>query len=155
MGILVGIAISFVLLIRSSSLPHIVIVGRMGESEQFRNVDRFETNTSPEVLAMRVDQSIYFVNTRFIENFMMKSVSDAPEVKHVVLICTATNFIDTSGLEMLEHLCDNLHDIGVTLHLAEVKSAVMDKLRHTDFSEHMKGKIYFTTDLAMKDIAGR
>jgi len=154
MGILVGIAISFVLLIRSSSLPHIVIVGRMGESEHFRNVDRFETRTSPEVLAMRVDQSIYFVNTRFIENFMMKSVSDAPDVKHVVLICTATNFIDTSGLEMLEHLCDNLHEMGVTLHLAEVKSAVMDKLKLTDFSEHMRGNIYFTTDLAMKDLAG-
>jgi SulP family sulfate permease len=154
MGILVGIAISFVLLIRSSSLPHIVIVGRMGESEHFRNVERFETSTSPEVLAMRVDQSIYFVNTRFIENFMMKSVSGAPDVKHVVLICTATNFIDTSGLEMLEHLCDNLNDMGVTLHLAEVKSAVMDKLRHTDFSEHMRGNIYFTTDLAMKDLAG-
>lgn len=154
MGILVGIAISFVLLIRSSSLPHIVIVGRIGESEHFRNVDRFETRTSPEVLAMRVDQSIYFVNTRFIENFMMKSVSDAPDVKHVVLICTATNFIDTSGLEMLEHLCDNLHEMGVTLHLAEVKSAVMDNLKHTDFSEHMRGNIYFTTDLAMKDLAG-
>jgi SulP family sulfate permease len=71
-----------------------------------------------------------------------------------VLICTATNFIDTSGLEMLEHLCDNLDEMGVTLHLAEVKSAVMDKLRHTDFSEHMRGNIYFTTDLAMKDLAG-
>lgn len=154
MGILVGIAISFVLLIRSSSVPHIIIVGRMGDSEHFRNVERFDTRTSPDVLAMRIDQSIYFVNTRYIESFVLKSVAESPDVKHVILICTATNFIDTSGLEMLEHLCDNLHEVGVTLHLAEVKSAVMDKLKHTDFSEHMRGKIYFTTDLAMKELAG-
>ncbi len=153
-GIMVGIAISFVLLIRSSSHPHIVVVGRMGESEHFRNVERFETRTSPEVLALRVDQGIYFVNTRYIESFLLKAVAESPEVKHVVLICTATNFIDTSGLEMLEHLCDNLHEVGVTLHLAEVKSAVMDNLRQTDFGEHMKGNIYFTTDIAMKDLGG-
>lgn len=154
MGILVGIAISFVLLIRSSSVPHIIIVGRMGDSEHFRNVERFDTRTSPDVLAMRIDQSIYFVNTRYIESFVLKSVAESADVKHVILICTATNFIDTSGLEMLEHLCDNLHEVGVTLHLAEVKSAVMDKLKYTDFSEHMRGKIYFTTDLAMKELAG-
>ncbi|MCZ6502221.1 MAG: sulfate permease [Gammaproteobacteria bacterium] len=153
-GILVGIIISFVLLIRSSSRPDIIVVGRVGDTEHFRNVERFEVTTAPEVLALRVDQSVYFVNTRFIENFIISNVADSPEVKHVLLICTATNFIDTSGLEMLEHLCDNLNEVGVTLHLAEVKSAIMDKLNKTDFCDHMRGEIYFTTDIAMKDLAG-
>ncbi|MFP6807452.1 MAG: sulfate permease [Pseudomonadales bacterium] len=151
-GILIGIIISFVLLIRSSSRPHIVIVGRMGDTEHFRNVDRFETGTSPEVLTVRIDQGVYFVNTRYIESFMLNAVAEAKDVKHVILVCTAVNFIDTAGLEMLEHLCDNLHEQGTTLHLAEVKSAVMDKLKKTDFGEHMKGNIYFTTDIAVKDL---
>ena len=73
-------------------------------------------------------------------------------MKHIVLICTATNFIDTSGLELLERLCDNLNEVGITLHLAEVKSPVMDKLRQTDFYDHMRGEVYFTTDIAMKDL---
>ncbi len=153
-GILIGIIISFVLLIRSSSRPHIVVVGRVGNTEHFRNVERFDTTTSPEVLAVRVDQSIYFVNTRYIENFLLSAISEAPEVKHIVLICTATNFIDTSGLELLERLCDNLNEIGITLHLAEVKSPVMDKLKQTDFYDHMRGEVYFTTDIAMKDLTG-
>ena len=153
-GILIGIVISFVLLIRSSSRPHIVVVGRIGNSEHFRNVERFDTTTSPEVLAVRVDQSIYFVNTRYIENFLLSEISDSPEVQHIVLICTATNFIDTSGLELLERLCDNLNEIGITLHLAEVKSPVMDKLQQTDFYDHMRGEVYFTTDIAMKDLTG-
>ena len=76
------------------------------------------------------------------------------EVEHLLLICTATNFIDTSGLEMLEELSENLIETGVTLHLAEVKGPVMDKLKATSFYQNMRGKVYFTTDIAMRELAG-
>ncbi|MFT7126108.1 MAG: SulP family sulfate permease, partial [Candidatus Azotimanducaceae bacterium] len=152
-GILAGIAVSFVLLIRSSSKPHIAVVGRVGKTEHFRNVLRHDVLTSPRVLALRIDESLYFVNTRYIETFLFNEVAARKEIKHVVLICTATNFIDTSGLEMLELLQDNLAEVGVTLHLAEVKGVVMDKLKETDFYANMQGQVYFTTDIAMKDIA--
>jgi SulP family sulfate permease len=153
-GILVGIAVSFILLIRGSSKPHIAVVGRVGTTEHFRNVLRHDVRTSPLVLALRIDESLYFVNTRYIETFLFNEVSAHKEIKHVLLICTATNFIDTSGLEMLELLQDNLAEVGVTLHLAEVKGAVMDKLKKTDFYANMQGQVYFTTDIAMKDLAG-
>jgi SulP family sulfate permease len=153
-GILTGIAVSFVLLIRSSSKPHIAVVGRVGSTENFRNVLRHDVVTSPRVLALRIDESLYFVNTRYIETFLFNEVAAHKEIKHVVLICTATNFIDTSGLEMLELLQDNLGEVGVTLHLAEVKGGVMDKLKETAFYANMRGRVYFTTDIAMKDLAG-
>lgn len=152
-GILIGVVISFVLLIRSSSQPHIAVVGRVGDSEHFRNIERHQVRTSPRVLAMRVDESLYFVNTRYIENFLFGRVADQPDLEHILLICTATNFIDTSGLEMLEELSDNLESVGVTLHLAEVKGPVMDKLQDTDFFRRMRGKVFFTTDIAMLELA--
>lgn len=153
-GVLMGIAISFVLLIRSSSKPHIAVVGRVGDSEHFRNVERYDVRTSPKLLALRVDESLYFVNTRFIETFILNDVADRREVEHVLLICTSTNFIDTSGLEMLEELSENLSEVGVTLHMAEVKGPVMDKLKETGFYKNMSGQIFFTTDIAMKELAG-
>lgn len=152
-GILAGIIVSFVLLIRSSSLPHIAVVGRVEGSEHFRNVERYEVKTSPKVLAVRIDESLYFVNTRFIENYLLSKIADSSEIQHVLLICSAANFIDTSGLEMLEELSENLYEVGVTLHLAEVKGPVMDKLKETDFYKNMKGNVYFTTNLAMKELA--
>lgn len=152
-GVLAGIAVSFVLLIRSSSKPHIAVVGRVGESEHFRNINRYDVRTSPNVLALRIDESLYFVNTRYIETFILNRLADSAEIEHVLLICTATNFIDTSGLEMLEELSVNLQEIGVTLHLAEVKSPVMDQLRDTEFCQNMKGQIFFTTDIAMRELA--
>jgi SulP family sulfate permease len=153
-GVLMGIAISFVLLIRSSSKPHIAVVGRVGDSEHFRNIERYDARTSPNLLALRVDESFYFVNTRFIETFILNDVADRRELEHVLLICTATNFIDTSGLVMLEELSENLAEVGVTLHMAEVKGPVMDKLNGTDFYRNMSGRIFFTADIAMKELTG-
>ncbi len=152
-GVLTGIVVSFILLIRSSSKPHIAVVGRVGDSEHFRNVTRFDVRTSPKVLALRIDESLYFVNTRYIEAFILNRLADSAEIEHVLLICTATNFVDTSGLEMLEELSVNLQEIGVTLHLAEVKSPVMDQLRATEFCQTMKGQIFFTADIAMRELA--
>tara|TARA_E500000331_G_scaffold41994_1_gene34609 strand:+ start:2659 stop:4407 length:1749 start_codon:yes stop_codon:yes gene_type:complete len=153
-GILLGILISFALLIRNSSRPHIAVVGRWENTEHFRNVLRHEVTTDKTVLAARIDESLYFVNTRFIETFLMNRVAESPDIRHVLLICTATNFIDSSGLDMLEVLSDNLEEAGVTLHLSEVKGPVMDRLSDTHFYRNMKGKVFFTTDIAMRELAG-
>ena len=153
-GVLTGILISFLLLIRNSSKPNIAVVGRIGKSEHFRNVDRYEASTSKKVLPIRVDESFYFVNARFIETYVLNELAKRQEVEHIVLICTATNFIDTSGLEMLEELSENLNEAGVTLHLAEVKGPVMDKLKETSFYTNMHGRVFFTTDIAMRELAG-
>lgn len=153
LGILTGIAISFVLLIRASNKPHIAVVGRWHNTEHFRNVLRYSVDTIPSVLALRVDESFYFVNARYIEEFILNRVAESPEVKHVLLICAATNFIDSSGLEMLEQLYENLVEAGVTLHLSEVKGPVMDRLKETAFYKHMEGEVFFTTDIAIKALA--
>ena len=63
----------------------------------------------------------------------MNRVAESPDIRHVLMICTATNFIDTSGLDMLEALSGNLEEAGVTLHLSEVKGPVMDRLSDTRF----------------------
>ena len=55
---------------------------------------------------------------------------------------------------MLEELSENLDEVGVTLHMAEVKGPVMDKLKETGFYRNMSGQIFFTTDIAMKELAG-
>ena len=151
-GILIGVSISFVLLIRGSSKPHIAVVGRFGDSEHFRNVLRHDVTTIPNLLMVRVDESLYFVNSRYVETFMLDKIADHPDVDNILLICTAINFIDASGLEVLESLNEKLHEAGVTLNLAEVKGPVTDTLNKTEFYRNMHGKIFFTTDIAMREL---
>jgi len=153
-GILSGIALSIALLLYRSSQPHIAIVGRVGESEHFRNVDRHDVATEEHTLALRVDESLYFANTRFVETFILEQCAEHNTINHVVLICTAVNFIDASALETLEQLIVNLRDKGITLHLSEVKGPVMDQLSSTHFFDLLgEGQIFFTTDQAMRHLA--
>lgn len=150
-GIIAGVVASLLLYLWRTSRPHIAVVGRVGDSEHFRNVDRHTVHTDPQILAVRVDESLYFANTRFLENFLLSRVAEQPEVRHVVLICSALNYIDASALESLENLILEFRASGVTLHLAEVKGPVTDKLHRTTFLEHLNpGEIFLSTDQAIR-----
>ncbi|RTE67043.1 sulfate permease [Amphritea opalescens] len=152
-GILCGIAISFLLFIYRSSQPHIAVVGRVGESQHFRNVARHEVTTDEHILAIRVDESLYFANTRFVEDFIRSQCASRREVEHVIMICNAVNFIDASALESLENLTVQLASEGVTLHLAEVKGPIMDRLQKTSFLQQLSpGQVFFTADEAMRTL---
>jgi len=149
-GIVAGVVTSLVLYLWRTSRPHIAVVGRVGDTEHFRNVERHRVHTCPHILAVRVDESLYFANTRFLENFLLTRVAEQPEVRHVVLICSALNYIDASALESLENLILEFRASGVTLHLTEVKGPVTDKLHRTPFLQHLApGELFLSTDEAM------
>jgi sulfate permease, SulP family len=153
-GILTGVAVALVLYLWRTSRPHIAVVGRVGESEHFRNVLRHKVQTCSHILAMRIDESLYFANTRYLEETVLGAIALRPEIKHFVLICSAINFIDASALETLHDLRDRLKDAGVQLHLAEVKGPVMDRLRDIGFVDHLgEEHIFLSTHEAMESLS--
>ncbi len=153
-GILVGAAMSILLHLWRTSKPHIAVVGRLGDTEHFRNVLRYPVQTCPHVLAVRVDASLYFVNTKYLEDYLLKAVSDRPEVKYLLLVCSAVNSIDGSALETLKSLILDLKTMGVEFYMSVVKSPVMDGLLKVGFVEELgKDHIFLTTDGAMRALA--
>lgn len=155
-GILVGVAVAVAIHLYRTSRPHIAVVGRKDGTEHFRNVERHQVETVPTILAIRVDESLYFANTRYLEEQVMTRVADAPEINDLVLICSAINEIDASALETLERLIEDLAEGGVTVHLAEVKGPVMDRLNQVDFAESLKpGQIFLSTHAAFVALAPR
>jgi SulP family sulfate permease len=150
-GILVGVAVSIVLYLWQTSHPHIAVVGRVGDSEHFRNIKRYDAKTCPHVLAVRVDESLYFANTKSLETYLVKAVSQNPDIQHLLLICSGINFIDGSALETLKKLIIDLQARNVTLSLAEVKGPVMDGLQRVGFVEYLgRDRLFLSTDCAMK-----
>ena len=151
--ILIGVAGAMLLFIWRTSKPHTAIVGRLGQSEIYRNVRRHPVQTWPEVVAVRIDQSLYFANTKYLEDTILSTVAEQPAIKHLVLIGTAINFIDASALETLESLWQELRDAGVTLHLAAIKGPVMDRLQKTTFLDHIgPDHLHLSAHDAMKAI---
>ena len=154
-GIIFGAIVALSLHLWHTSRPHIAIVGRLGESEHFRNVLRYEVKTSPQVLAIRVDASLYFANAKYMENFLSREISDRPDVTSVVLVCSAVNLIDASALEVLESLIADLKSIGINFCFSEVKGPVMDKLLNIGFVDYVgRDHFFLSTDIAMRELAG-
>ncbi|NKC29398.1 SulP family inorganic anion transporter [Falsiroseomonas selenitidurans] len=143
-GIVAGVALSLLLFLWRTSTPHMAIVGQVPGTEHFRNVDRHAVITEPAILSLRVDESLYFANARYLEDRIYAEAAARPALQHVILMCPAVNLIDASALESLEAIADRLQAAGVGFHLSEVKGPVMDALKRSDFFEHFKGRVFLS-----------
>jgi len=143
-GISVGAAVSIGLFLYKTSRPHMAEVGLVPGTEHFRNIGRVRVITSLEILTLRVDESLYFANARFLEDSVYNRVADQPELQHVILMCSAVNEIDSSALESLEEMNRRLLSSGVKLHLSEVKGPVMDRLKRAHFLDDLTGMVFLS-----------
>ncbi len=151
LGVLAGILSSIGLHLYKTTRPHIAVVGAVAGTEHFRNIERHNVITHPNIVSLRVDQSLYFANASYLEDYIYRLVAEIDGLEHVILQCTAVNEIDLSALEALEAINHRLREQGLTLNLSEVKGPVMDALQKSQFLKHLSGKVYLTHHQAVKD----
>jgi SulP family sulfate permease len=149
-GVSSGVMLSIVLFLYKTSRPHIAEIGLVPGTEHFRNIDRHKVLTHPELLSLRLDENLYFANARFIEDYVLDRLANDQPIRHVVLNCIAVNVIDLSALESLEELNRRLGDMGIRLHLSEVKGPVMDRLQRTHFLTDLSGQVFLSHYGAMR-----
>jgi SulP family sulfate permease len=152
LGVLAGIVASVLLHLYKTTRPHMAVVGAIAGTEHFRNVERHNVITHPNIVSLRVDESLYFANASYLEDYIYRLIADHEELEHVILQCTAVNEIDMSALEALEAIDHRLREQGIALNLSEVKGPVMDALSKTDFLEHLSGEVFLTHHRAVQHL---
>lgn len=152
-GVVLGVALSLLLHLHRTSRPHMAVVGNVPGTEHFRNIERHQVTTTPEILSVRVDESLYFANSRYLEDRIAALVAERPQLRHVILMCSAVNAIDASALESLEEINHRLQDAGITLHLSEVKGPVMDGLKRSPFLGDLTGRVFLSQYEAYRALA--
>lgn len=153
LGVTAGVMISILIHLYRSSRPHMAVVGQVPGTEHYRNVLRHKVITHPDILTIRVDESLYFANARFLEDAIYDRVAKRTNLKHVILMCPAVNSIDMSALESIDAINERLDGLGVRFHLSEVKGPVMDKLKRSHFLTHLTGKIHLSQHQAVRDLS--
>ncbi|WP_237745559.1 MULTISPECIES: SulP family inorganic anion transporter [Planktothrix] len=155
-GIILGVLISLVLYLSRTSKPHIAVLGRVENTEHFRNILRHPVTTSPHILAIRIDESLYFVNTKYLEDYLLKLVTEQKEVEYLLLVCSGINSIDGSALETLQRLIEDLHQMKIEFYLSEVKGPIFDQLEKVGFVDKLgRDRIFLSTDQAIKELSQR
>lgn len=143
-GLIAGVGLSIVLHLYKTSKPHIAVVGQIPGTKHFRNVKNYDVVTYPEILSIRIDESLYFPNARFIEDYINDEVAKDSKIKHIIIECPAINSIDISALESLEAINLRLKDGGISLHLSEIKNPILNQLKRSHFLDELTGKVYLT-----------
>ena len=151
-GVSAGVILSIGLFLYKTSKPHVAEVGLVPGTQHFRNINRHEVETHPSIVSLRIDESLYFANAAFLQDLVYDRIACDQPVRHIVLMCSAVNEIDMSALESLEAINTRLKDMGIKLHLTEVKGPVMDRLKRSHFLVELTGKVYLSQYDAIREL---
>ena len=143
-GVSAGVALSILLFLYKTSRPHVAEVGLVPGTQHFRNIKRHEVETHDSLVTIRIDESLYFANAAFLQDLIYDRIVCDQPIRNVVLMCSAVNEIDMSALESLEAINTRLDELGIRLHMSEVKGPVMDRLKRSHFLQDMTGEVFLS-----------
>lgn len=143
-GVATGVLLSIALFLYKTSKPHVAEVGLVSGTQHFRNINRYKVETYPNLVTLRVDESLYFANAAFLQDLVYDRIACDQPIRHLVFMCSAVNEIDMSALESLEAINQRLNELGIKLHLSEVKGPVMDRLSATHFLNELSGQVFLS-----------
>eukprot|EP01012_Entosiphon_sulcatum_P023591 TRINITY_DN2867_c0_g1_i1.p1 TRINITY_DN2867_c0_g1~~TRINITY_DN2867_c0_g1_i1.p1 ORF type:complete len:638 (-),score=116.18 TRINITY_DN2867_c0_g1_i1:288-2201(-) len=157
-GVLIGVFVSFAVLIKGNARPGTAVLGRVCDAagaEDYRDITRFaEAKEINGVLVWRFDSRLVFANSDFfrdsLERLLHQCVAMDREVKYIVVDCRGVNNIDSSAVAMLEDFVEALQKRGITLVLAQLKGPLRDLFdRLYPNREKAKVRVYRDTTVAI------
>ena len=151
-GIIAGVVVSIAFLLAKIARPHVAVIGQIPGTQHYRNKNRHEVLQSEKVLAVRLDEMLYFLNGHTFEDAVGEVLSENTNLTDLVLLCHGINEIDASGLEVLESINARLDSLGIRFHLSEVKGPVMDRLERVGFKGHLSGQVFLSHYDAMSTL---
>lgn len=144
-GIAVGVVLSLILVVYSTTRPHSAELGRLGDSKNYRNINRYaEANVDDEILIYRYDSSLYFANVEHFEETLTDRMErHGNSLELVILDASAINTIDSTGIHALEEMINNVKEKGVKFFIAGAIGPVRDKLKKSGIQEAMGEENFF------------
>jgi SulP family sulfate permease len=130
-GITTGVVLSLGLLIHRSVYPHLAELGRLPDTNYYRNLSRFpEAVERNDALVFRFDSELYFANVNYFKERLEDMINKkGDKLKVIVLNAQSIYNIDSSGAKGLEEIVDHCHSRGIRFYMTEVIGPVRDKLQ--------------------------
>ena len=151
-GVMAGVVLAMALHIRLTLKPHMALVGRFPGTQHYRDAERFNVETSDIVKTLRIDESLYYANARYLEDKVARVVQESPDMTDLVLMCMAVNRIDASALSSLQEINKRLKSANIRLHFSDMQSRVKERLFRSNFLEQLSGQIFLSQHEAMEEL---
>ena len=130
-GIVLGVALSLLMLIYRTSHPQGAVLGQLPGTEAYRDVRRHpEATTFPGLLIWRIGGDLFFASVRHLDEGLKAALAASrPPAKHVLLDADSVNFVDTSGCDAMLNVVKELQSQGITFAFARVRDEVRERFR--------------------------
>lgn len=152
-GLVIGIAVSLVLLLARSSRPHVARLAPVGTGPDRAWVDADrnpEYSPVPGVLVVRIEAPLTFANAGVVRDRIRVLAAAEDDLRLVVIHGRTTPSIDVTAAEMLVQLRGDLARSAVKLVLAENVGQVRDVLASAEAGE--EPPVYPTIEAALASI---
>jgi SulP family sulfate permease len=129
-GIMVGVGLSLIVLIYRTSKPYITELGKVPDSNFYRNKNRFEeVIIDDDILVFRFDAQIFYANSNYFRDHLdLMADKKGKALKLIVLDAESINRVDSTGVEMLKERIKYYQKKDVKFYFAGVKGPVRDDL---------------------------
>lgn len=129
-GIITGVGVSLIVLIYRTSRPYIIELGKVPNSNFYRNKERFsDVIVDDEVLVFRFDAQLFYANASYFrDNLDELAEAKGTNLKLIVLDAESINRVDSTGVEMLKERIKYYQKRDILFYLAGVKGPVRDDL---------------------------
>ncbi|KAK2659662.1 hypothetical protein Ddye_006195 [Dipteronia dyeriana] len=154
-GLLIAVSISFAKILLQVTRPRTAILGKVPRTTVYRNIQQYpEATKVPGVLIVRVDSAIYFSNSNYIKERILRWLTDEEErlkaaslsrIQILIVEMSPVTDIDTSGIHALDELLRSLEKRDIQLVLANPGPVVIDKLHASNFANSMGDNRIFLT----------
>ena len=127
-GIIVGVGLSLVVLLYRTSRPYVIELGKVPNSNFYRNKNRFEeVEIEDDILIFRFDAQIFYANSSYFrDNLDEMAAKKGKALKLIVLDAESINRVDSTGVEMLKERIKYYQKKEVDFYFAGVKGPVRD-----------------------------
>ena len=144
-GIIVGVGLSLIILIFRTSRPYVAELGKVPNSNFYRNKSRFdEVVIDDDILVFRFDAQLFYANSSYfrdkLDEMMLRK---GKALKLIVLDAESINRVDSTGVEMLKERIKYCQKREIIFYFAGVKGPVRDDLFRSGILDIIDLKHFF------------
>ncbi|KAL2607955.1 hypothetical protein R1flu_026528 [Riccia fluitans] len=152
-GLLIAVCISFGKILLHVTRPHTALLGNIPQTTVYRNVDQYpDATTEPGIVIIRIDAAVYFSNSNYIRERILRYVNDAQDevkenggvpIQFVIIEMAPVMSIDTAGIHAFEELHFALKKRGIQLAISNPVGRVITSFRDGDFVKLLGQQWFF------------
>ena len=146
-GICLAIVIAVIEFLWDGWRPYSAVLGRVDGLRGYHDTQRYpDARLVPGLVIFRWDAPLFFANAELFLGRVLEAVAASPtRVRRVIVTAEPITSVDVTSADMLLDLSSKLHESGVELRFAEMKSRVMDKFARFELLPVLGEPLFYPT----------